>query len=487
MKTKKFKNRTIITPYTNTKVLIISLLISVLCYSVYVLFRGFGWDGDSFISAAQYQTLIGSDLYGIFEGGAHPKILSVLLFGIVYKLSGGFYFLTILSIALNTLMIATIISWIYREDGLWLIALFGLLINIPWTKIVVNCDNPAFSIPFIVFGLFFYSKKRYIFAALFLTISSLFRSGAEFIIFILLLNQIFNKNPKNIIIFGSAFIVSAINTYWGYLLIYPTKELFWELTWKSLRTPEIIAEYQYSLNAFILYIKSIIKQIFTKYNILFIIPCIIGIIKLFRKQNSIKFMLLTPLASLISPIGSFIYGTYHDCYETKHMGYTILLPVLAAFSINSSIFEKIGSKTIVFITSGILLLIILFSAFTGNLKQGDYEAHVNGTGTIGWINFPDIKHDVKSIFPSDKINILTAYQYLTFVTLDIGKYANNIDVIRNATEFDFTAITKYDLIVIPKVWAINLKIMSNLGYVIKSNNINSYIYFINEPLVNFLY
>jgi hypothetical protein len=483
MKIKKMKNRTIMTPYFDNKVLIISFLISILCYTVYVLFRGFGWDGDSFISAAQYQTLIGSDLYGIFEGGAHPKILSVLLFGVVYKLSGGFYFLTILSIALNTLMIATIISWIYREDGLWLIALFGLLINIPWTKIVVNCDNPAFSIPFIIFGLFFYSKKRYIFAAFLLTISNLFRSGAEFIIFILLLHQLFNKNPKNIIIFGSALAVSAINTYWGYLLIYPTKELFWELTWKSLRSPEFIAEYQYSLNAFILYIKSIIKQIFTKYNILFIIPCIIGIIKLFRKQNSIKFILLTPLASLISPIGSFIYGVYHNCYETKHMGYTILLPVLAAFSINSSIFEKVKSKIKVFITSVILLLVILFSAFTGNLKNGEYEAHVNGTGVIGWTNFPDIKHDIKSIFPSEKINILTAYQYLTFTTLDMGKYAYNIDIIRNVTEFNYPTTIKYDLIIIPKAWDVNSARMSSLGYVINSNSNNSYIYYIYNSVL----
>ena len=482
MKIKYLKNRTIITPYFNNKVLIISLLISVLCYTVYVLFRGFGWDGDSFISAAQYQTLIGSDLYGIFEGGAHPKILSVLLFGIVYKLSGGFYFLTILSIALNTLMIATIVSWIYREDGLWLIALFGLLINIPWTKIVVNCDNPAFSIPFIIFGLFFYSKKSNVFAALFLTISSLFRSGAEFIILILLLDQIFNKSPKNVIIFGLAFVVSAINTYWGYLLIYPTKELFWELTWKSLRTPEIIAEYQYSLNAFILYIKSIIIQIFNKYNILFIIPCIIGIIKLFRKQNSIKFILLTPLASLISPIGSFIYGNYHDCYETKHMGYTILLPVLAAFSINSSIFEKVGSKTKNFITSGILLLVILFYAFIGNLKTGEYEAHVNGTGVIGWTNFPDIKHDIKAIFPSEKINILTAHQYLTFTTLDIGKYAYNIDIIYNVTEFNYPGANKYDLIIIPNTWDVNSTRMSSLGYLFNSNSNNSYIYYIYNPV-----
>lgn len=484
MKTKKFKNRIIITPYFNNKVLIISLLISVLCYTVYVLFRGFGWDGDSFISAAQYQTLIGSDLYGIFEGGAHPKILSVLLFGIVYKLSGGFYFLTILSIALNTLMIATIISWIYREDGLWLIALFGLLINIPWTKIVVNCDNPAFSIPFIIFGLFFYSKKRYIFAALFLTISSLFRSGAEFIIFILLLNQIFNKNPKNFIIFGSAFLLSAINTHWGYLLIYPTKELFWELTWKSLRTPEIIAEYQYSLNAFIPYFYSIIKQFFNKYYILFIIPCIIGIVKILKNQNSIKFIVLAPLASLISPIGSFIYGVHHDCYETKHMGFTILLPVLAAFSINCAILKKMESKTKVFITTGVLLLVILFSAFTGNLKQGDYEAHVNGTGVIGWTNFPDIKHDVQSVFLSDKINVLTAYQYLTFIILDIGKYAYNIDVIRDAIEFDYTEIDKYDLIIIPKAWGLDQSRISNLGFIIKADIYNSYIYYISNSIFN---
>ncbi|MFC1593428.1 hypothetical protein ACFL3O_00655 [Candidatus Neomarinimicrobiota bacterium] len=451
------------------------------------MFRGFGWDGDSFISAAQYQKLIGSDLYGIIDGGAHPKILSVLLFGIIYQLSGGFYLLTIIAVLLNTLMIITITSWINKEKGLWLFALIGVLINIPWTKIVVNCDNPAFSLPFIIFGLYYISKNKFIEGTTFLTISSLFRSGAEVIIIIILFTQLFNKNLKNSIILGLAFVLAAIHTYWGYLLIYPTKELFWKLSWEFITTPESIAKYQYSLTAFVTYISSVIKQLFNKYSILFIIPSIIGMIKLFKKQNSTRYMLLIPIASLILPISSYIYGTAHEILETKHMGYTILIPILASFSVDRSILEKIGSKTKVFITSGILLLIILFSAFTGNLKQGDYEAHVNGTGIIGWTNFPDIKHDVKSIFPSEKINILTAYQYLTFVTLDIGKYANNIDVIRNATEFDFTTITKYNLIVIPKVWTINLKIISNLGYKIKSNNINSYIYFINEPLVNFVY
>lgn len=466
------------TTYFNNKVAIISFIIALSSYTVYILFRGFGWDGDSFISASQYQKLIGSDLYGIIDGGAHPKILSVLLFGLVYQISGGFYLLTILSILLNVLMIATLTSWIYKEKGIWLIAIIGLLINIPWTKIVVNCDNPAFSIPFIIFGLYYISKNKIIEGAIFLTISSLFRSGAEFIIIIILFTQLFNKNLKNTIILGLAFVLAAIHTYWGYLLIYPTKELFWKLAWEFITTSESIAEYQYSFTAFIPYISSVIKQIFNKYSILFIIPAIWGTVKIFRQQNSIKFALLIPVASLILPISSFIYGTGHTILETKHMGYTILLPVLAAFFMDSSILNKVGLKSKVFITSGILLLVILFSAFTGNLKQGDYEAHVNGTGIIGWTNFPDIKHDIESIFPSTKINVLAAYQYLTFVILDVGKYANNIDVIRNTTEFDYTAVNKFDLIVIPRAWKIDSKRMTNSGYTINSNN-NSYVYYIS--------
>jgi len=470
LKTFFFKNKTFI----------ISFVTSIVCYTIYVIFRGFGWDGDSFISAAQYQKLIGSDLYGIIDSGAHPKILSIILFGIVYQLSGGFYMLTVLAVLLNTLMITTIISWINKEKGVWLIALGGVLINIPWTKIVVNCDNPAFSLPFIIFGLYYISKNKFIEGTAFLIISSLFRSGADFIILFLLIAQISNKNLKNAIILSIALAFSGIHTYWGYLLIYPSKELFWKLAWEFITTPESIAKYQYSISAFIPYISSIIKQLFNKYSILFIIPSIIGLLNLCRKQNSIKFVLLIPIASFILPISSFIYGTAHTVLETKHMGYTLLLPILASFSIDRSIFEKIGSKTKIFITSGILLLIILFSAFTGTLKQGDYEAHVDGTGVIGWTNFLDIKKDVQSTFPSEKINILSAHKYLTFVTLDIGKYANNIDVIQNSSEFDVSGITKYDLIVIPKVWVIDLKLMSNLGYVIQLDENNSYIYYISH-------
>lgn len=470
--------------YRQNKVFVFAFIFSVITYSVYLIFRGFGWDGDSLISASQFIKIINRDLYyATVDGGAHPKFFTIILNGTIFQITGGFYLLTFISIFLNALMVSTLITWVNKEKGIWLIALFGLLINIPWTKIVINCDNPAFSVPFIVFGLYFILKDEFVPGSIFLIISNLFRSGSEFILILLIVREIFRRNPKNSLILGIALIVSLIHSYWGYLLVYPSHEIFWNNTWNIRVSPQTISEYQYSINAVVPYLQSVIKQLLTKYSIIFIIPAIIGLVRISKYKLKIALAIFLPADSFILPVSTFLYGTILKILETKHMGYTILLPVLASFSINRSILEKIGSKTKVFITSGILLLIILFSAFTGNLKQGEYEAHINGTGTIGWTNFPDIKNDVKSIYPSEKINILTAYQYLTFVILDVGKYANNIEVIRNATEFDFTAITKYDLIVIPKVWALDLKIMSNLGYAIKSNNNNSYIYFISNPIL----
>lgn len=469
--------------YKNNKVLIISLTISISCYIIYVLTRGFGWDGDSFISASQFQKLIGSDLYGMIDGGAHPKLLSILLFGIVYELSGGFFLLTVIAIVLNTLMIMTITFWINQGKGVWLIALVGILINIPWTKIVVNCDNPAFSIPFIVFGLYNISKEKLIKGAIFLTISSLFRTGAEFIIIFILFKQLYNKNLRNTILFFTAFALSAIHAVWGYMLIYQSRELFWELAWEFLTTTSSIEMYKHSFNALIPYLNSIAKQIFNKYSILFIVPSIIGLVKLFKTKKKILYVLFIPLGSLIYPISSFIYGTAHEILETKHMGYTILLPVLAAFSIKNSMFDQISSKTRTYLTSGILFIVILFSAFTGTIKHGDYETHVNGTGRSGWVNFPEIKQEMELIQPSEKLNILTVRgPYLTFILLDVGKYAKNIDVTNNAIDIDYSIIDKYDLIVLPKTWNVDSIRMSNLGFVIKLNINKSYIYYISHSL-----
>ena len=132
------------------------------------------------------------------------------------------------------------------------------------------------------------------------------------------------------------------------------------------------------------------------------------------------------------------------------MGFTFMLPIFAAFSINSSILSKNSKKTKLLISAIMMSIVITFSIIAGIFKNGDYEAHVNGTGRIGWTKLSDVKQDVKLLYPLKKFNILTAYNYLTFTILDVGKYANNIDVVKTESEIDYHNINNYDLIIIPK-------------------------------------
>jgi len=463
--------------YRQNTVFVISFIFSIITYLFYLYFRGFGWDGDSFISASQFVKIINHNLYyATIDGGAHPKLFTVIIFGAIYQVTGGFYLLTFISIIINALMISSLTNWIYREKGIWLIALFGLLINIPWTKIVINCDNTAFSIPLIVIGLYLISKDKYYVGALLLIISNFFRTGSEFVIFILIIYTLYQKKFKHVIILGISLSITLMHSYWGYLLVYPSREIFWNNCWAFRVSPETIAKYQYSIKAIIPYLHSIFKQLLTKYSIIFIIPAILGLIRILKNHSKITLAILIPLGSLILPVSTFLYGTILITLETKHMGYTILLPVLAAFSFDSSIFKMLGQKTKVFFTSGILLLVILFSAFTGKLKQREYEAHINGTGTIGWTNFPNIKKDIESMYPSENITILTAYQYLTFITLDIGKYANNIDVVKDIADIDYNKINSYDLIIIPNSWNFDINKLSSKDFRIKNNLQSNYLY-----------
>lgn len=465
---------TIYTYYFKNRPIIFSFLLTIIVYLSYVIFRGFGWDGDSFISASQFQKLIGSDLYGLLDGAAHPKIFSIILFGLAYNINGDFYVLTILSILLNALMISIIIKWIIEERGIWIIALFGLLINIPWTKIVVNCDNPAFSMPFIIFGLFYIARKNYTYGAVLLLVSSLFRSGAEFIIFVLLIYTLWHKDLKNSIILFATFILSSIHTYWGYLIVYPTREYFFEITWKYLTSSESIDLYKHSIKSFFPYLNSIITQLFEKYYIIFLIPFILGILKVFRKPNTIKYLILTPVSSLILPVGSYIYGIAHRIYATKHMGFTFLLPIFSAFAVDKTILNNINGSIRKIILIAVTCFCIIFSIITGSIKNGEYEANIDGTGILKWINLVDIKKDIKLNYTDEKINILTAYKYLTFTYLDLGEYAYNIDIVKtidNLNEFD---IEQYDLVILPKDWKLDIDTYPNINFQIHSNNYYDY-------------
>ncbi len=128
------------------------------------------------ISAVQFVKLLNPSIYGLYDGGTQPKLLSIVLFGSVYQLTHNFQYLTLLAILLNAFMVATLCFWVSALNGASWIAFLGFSINIDWYQIVVNCDNPAFSIPFAFIGLYLYFHlHREIAGVVSLLVSSLFR------------------------------------------------------------------------------------------------------------------------------------------------------------------------------------------------------------------------------------------------------------------------------------------------------------------------
>ena len=149
----------------------------------------------------------------------------------MYQLTHNFQYLTLLAILLNAFMVATLCFWVSALNGASWIAFLGFSINIDWYQIVVNCDNPAFSIPFAFIGLYLYFHlHREIAGVVSLLVSSLFRPGTEIILFFILFLHLIRKDKadKVTLIAFLAIVIGALHSLYGYLLAYPTKEAFLE-------------------------------------------------------------------------------------------------------------------------------------------------------------------------------------------------------------------------------------------------------------------
>lgn len=280
---------------------LIYFIASASLYGVFLYCRGFGWDGDSVISATQFVKLVNPSIYGLYDGGAQPKLLTILVFGAMYQLAHNFVYLTLLAIFLNAFMVA--------------VAFLGFSINIYWYQIVINCDNPAFSIPFAFIGLYLYFHlHREIAGVILLLASSLFRPGAEIILLSILFLRLMKRDKANketlMVILAS--IIGVLHSLYGYLLAYPTKEAFLSATVTFF--PEAssqIARFRYSPLVLLVYLKTIVLQA-TKPNIILFLPfAVIGTFNIFRKNISIKYLGLGILSTLIQPAGAFVYGSCH--------------------------------------------------------------------------------------------------------------------------------------------------------------------------------
>lgn len=345
--------------------------VSWFAFCVFLAFRGFGWDGDSLISASQFVRWLNPLIWGLDDAGTHPKALCIALFGAFYLwVPGGFYTLTFVLMALNAFVIGMLCEWVAIAGGFWPLALIGLACNPAWMAIVVNCDNPALSIPLAFAGLYcFYRLDRRKIGMVLMLLASLARPGAEAILAVMLISQ-FRRNWKSAAFPALLLIPAVAHTVWGWHLVYASKEQYLRLCvfYSSI---SVDPYYLHSWHALAFFGRSVYGQI-AGWGLLL---ALLGVFVSWMK--GIMPVCLVVLASWVPPIGAFILGTVQTIAPDKHMEFALLVPILAAMAVRTI---RLGWVPIACLSLGILL----YAAHQGRKQHGQFEVGYAGNGIIPW-------------------------------------------------------------------------------------------------------
>jgi hypothetical protein len=217
-----------------------------------------------------------------------------------------------------------------------------------------------------------------------------------------------------------------------------------------------IAIYKHSAKAIIPFLNTVYEHVTGKYNILFLLLSIISIKKLIQDRNDLAYIMLAPLATIILPIGTYVYGTTVSTTFDKIMEITIILP---AISSSNQLANYVLDKFEVFIKSIILILYIVtccFLMYAGTLLKSFYEVNNDGTGGMKWKQLTEANRIINtSIDKNVKFDALISFNNLFFFVLDNGLRARKIDVIEYESE-ESMSVNKYDIIIIPSSYVSRL-------------------------------
>lgn len=449
-----------------------AFIFSAICYFVFLAFRGFGWEGDSLGSASQFMRLINPNIYPIREPSMStvPKFLATILFGFVYKIFGSFYALTVISIFLNSIMVAIISKWIYQLKGHWLVSLVAIMLNITWYFEVLGCDNPAFSIPFIVIGLYLYFQKSFKMRGAFcILIGALFRPGPELVLLFLIIYELWRKNFK-LGFLSILFVLSIANLLYGYKLGFATYQDMMRCVNLEVLLPNgsLLERFTKSIEV---YLKGIVGNIkVSGISYLLVIPAVFGIIECFRSRNSMRFLILLATISFIIPATTFFCNgvTALWAYYTEPL---IIIQVFAGFfrfenllSINNRR-RKVCSCLLVF---ACLITVIT----TARRHKGYYETNpINGTGFYKNLGLTQARNAIKPKLKNDFYKVLVEYKDLLWIVLDFGDRAKSITVVNDSEHFKRFNLNDYDIIEVPK-------------YFISSANVDDKVFMITDSGVS---
>jgi len=447
-----------------TRVFLIAFFVSAFSYCLFLSFRGFGWDGDSFESASQFIRLINPKIYGVLDTGTQPKLLTILLFGLMYKLFNGFYILTFISISLNALMVGYLCKWIHSLKGYWQVLLLGMLIQINWSSIVLNCDNPAFNIPFIVVGLYYYfCKNNRNLGIILILIAGLFRPNVDLIFFFIVFWEIRNRRKISSLLLP-VIVVSLAHTLFGYRLAFATKELFLQKCFYNFPNfPQDVIKYRFSIRAFELYLKILILLLISPLNRFFLVFSLFGLFSSLKSRKNILFILLIWSVSLIYPLGSLLIGIAHITLS-KIMEISIILFAFASFFSfeRPRAFLRLDIKVVRVFILLIFTAALVFNVAMGKLLQGKYQVNpVDGSGSSGWKQELLVRRIIEKEFPRDKYYSALISNNLTFFILDNGHRAKKII---NFSDFNVIDFSEFDLILLPKDFLFSEIKLDSLGF-----------------------
>lgn len=417
-------------------------LFSFLCFYAYVLSRGFGWDGDSVVIACQFIKIINPNIFGVWDPGTTPKLMSIFTFGIFYKIFGNFYALTFLSIVMNSLIVALICKWVFENGGYWFITLVGLLSCIGWLDMVVICDTPAFSIPCIFCGLYYYFHKNHkIIGSFLIFIASLFRPGPEIVLLLIMFIEL-RKNNKNTLFLSYLFLLFLLgvaHVAWGHKLAYINKEDLYSNNNSC----------KYSLTAILPFLKDFLALLAKPRALIFFILAIFGFARLKKEANDIKYAALSIFQYYLCPISTFVVGQ-PNFSANYFREFLILIAIFSGFlGYKSGFFESIlirlkYKSTLRIIT---LLALIVFIIFIGIQRRGSYEVNPNESGIIKWKGMKE----VRSLFAEEsKLRAAVMDRDVVFFILDMGCKLKKLDVLHNTNDIQNIQYNNYDVILIPR-------------------------------------
>jgi hypothetical protein len=423
-------------------------------FFIIILIRGEGWDGDSVVNIAQFYKLIFSDLYGILDGGTHPKLLTIMLFG-------GFHYLfesysihwVVILISSFAFAKVVLLNKNYGGGFLW----FWLPFISPTLILsIISADNPSMAISFYILAIVYTFEKKIIWSFICLFLAELSRPGYSVLMTLSLLFFIFNntlsikKNIKQIILILILITFAFIHTLFSFKLAYPSLEILLNLfdTDKS-----IFLENKFF--TLITFFNGIIVGLFS-HNILpfpISLLCIIFLFLCFRHLKHISTILFL-LPSIYFPtffaaitkgaMGAKYYDTFflNKLYASGPHYYLTLVPIFL-FSI-SILFNKI-IKTIIIskffrnfinIFSSIRFQIILALCLVignGIFLQKIYEVNPPQTNlnpskhSHKMLSDKDAIKNFKNLYElkKDKLNILTTADTIPII-IDNAKYIKKL-------------------------------------------------------------